>query len=304
LSGSGYCVMRQFEVIIPVRNGGQALRNSIESILSSAAVDRILLTISDNFSTDGSPWKEWLKNFPADQWRLISPPEPLGRVEHWTWAFGQAQLPWIKTLMTGDRVEDAFWPWVEKAIGEFPQAGIFFSESYTIDPTSAHPQTKGQAPAVQAPTALYDYQMFTEETMRGINRIGALSRALFRADILRQALPFEPEYPWTADVRLCSRCLRQAPAVYTEAPFVCLDRSIARLSTSWSAVRRGFREEWDFAAEQATLARAPRLHAFASRCRVIGSKMVFVIGRKVLPRRLRGFLTTVSGLHRSGSPSS
>lgn len=291
--------MREFEVIIPVRNGGQALRNSVQSILSSPAAGRILLTISDNFSTDGSPWKEWLKTFPPDQWRLISPPQPLGRVEHWTWAFAQAQLPWIKPLMVGDRVESAFWPWVESMINQYPQAGIFFSESYTIDPASAHPESNGCASTESGPGRVYDYKKFTEETIRGINRIGALSRALFRTDVMRKALPFEPEFPWTADVRLCRRCLQQAPAVHTTASFVCLDRSIARLSTSWKALRNSFREEWDFASEQAALVKVPWGEAFLARSKAVSSKIVFVLGRRILPRSFRGFLTTATGLHRS-----
>jgi len=290
--------MRQYEVIIPVRNGGAALRNSIESVLAPATAGRVLLTLSDNFSTDGSPWKELLKKFPPAQWRVISPPEPLGRVEHWSWAFPQAQLPWVKPLMVGDCVEGGFWDAAAAAIETFPQAGIFFTESYTIDPVSAHADSNGRPSSEQSPARLYDYQEFTRETIRGVNRIGALSRALLRADVMRKALPFEAEYPWTADVRFCKRSLQQAPAVYTDARLVCLDRSIVRLSTSWKALRGSFREEWQFAAEQAASAKEPRLKAFTARSKAVGAKMVFVIGRRFLPRPVRGFLTAATGMHR------
>ena len=50
--------MRQYEVIVPVRNGGLALINSIQSVLSCSNSGKLLLTLSDNFSTDGSPWKK------------------------------------------------------------------------------------------------------------------------------------------------------------------------------------------------------------------------------------------------------
>jgi hypothetical protein len=290
--------MRQYEVIIPVRNGGQALRNSIQSVLSCANAGRILLTLSDNGSTDGSPWKDVLKNFPQEQWRIISPPQSLGRVEHWSWAFAQAQLPWVKPLMVGDCVENSFWDWVGVAIGGFPQAGIFFSGSHTIDPGSAHPQVKAGAPAEKWQSTLYEYPEFAQDTMRCINRIGALSQALLRSDVMRTALPFEPEFPWTADVRFCKRCLQQAPAVQNPAPLVCLDRSIARLSTSWKGIRGSFREEWKFAAEQAASLRESFPKVFLIRCKAIGVKMVFVIGKRILPRSVRKFLTSATGLHR------
>jgi hypothetical protein len=296
--------MREFEVIIPVRNGGQALRNSIQSVLACANSSRILLTLSDNFSTDGLPWKDMLTDFPQEQWRIISPPQSLGRVEHWSWAFQQAQLPWVKPLMVGDRIENGFWDWVGTAIEQFPRAGIFFSDSYTIDPVSAHPKANGSPSMEKSDTVLYDYEEFTRDTIRGINHIGALSKALLRADVMRMGLPFEPEYPWTADLRFCRRCLQQAPAVQTDAPLVCLDRSIARLSTSWKGLRGSFLEEWKFAAEQAALTKAPRLKAFFLRGKAVGAKMIFVIGRRILPRPVRAFLTTASGLHRPSPKSS
>ena len=52
------------EVIIPVRNGGQALINSVKSVLSGSNSGQVLLTLSDNFSTDGTPWKKELQKLP------------------------------------------------------------------------------------------------------------------------------------------------------------------------------------------------------------------------------------------------
>src|SRR5262249_55182319 len=137
--GKAHTDMRQYEVIIPVRNGGQALENSINSVLSCAKASQLFLTISDNASTHGCLWKKLLEKFPADAWRVISPPESVGRVEHWTWAFAQAKLPWVKPLMVGDRVENSYWDWVGAAIASHPEAGLFFSSNYMIDPGRAHP---------------------------------------------------------------------------------------------------------------------------------------------------------------------
>lgn len=289
--------MRVYEVIIPARNGGQALVNSIQSVLSCSNSDRLFLTVSDNFSTDGAPWKTVLEKFPEDAWRVISPPQPIGRVEHWTWAFAQAKLPWVKPLLVGDRVENAYWDWVAPAIAEYPGAGLFFSGSYMIDPGRAHPDATPAA--VRKPDAVvYTYDDFMRDAIQCRNRIGSLCHALFRAETLRLALPFEPQYPWTADWRFYKRFLQHAPAVRTSTPLVCLDRSIARLSTSWKGLRGSFGEDWKFAAEQAMLAHEPFVPAFFARFKAVGSRMGWVIGRMILPRPVRGFLTTITGLHR------
>lgn len=290
--------MRQYEVIIPVRNGGQALVNSIRSVESRANAGQVLLTLSDNFSTDGNPWKKALAGFSSEGWRIISPPQSLGRVEHWTWAFDQARLPWVKPLMVGDFVEDTFWDWAAEAIAGNPEVGLLFSNNRSLDPMRAHPEAdipySGRMDSV-----LYSHDDFMRDAVQCSNRIGALSRALLRTDVMRLALPFEPEFPWTADWRFCKRLMQHAPAIYTLAPLVVLDRSIPRLSTSWKGLRGSFREDWKFAAEQAALTRQPFLRSFFARAKAVGSRAGLVIGKMVLPRSVRGFLTTVTGVHRT-----
>ena len=289
--------MRQYEVIVPVRDGGQALVRSIQSVLSCANAGKLLLTLSDNFSTDGSPWRKELEKFPADGWRVISPPQPLGRVEHWGWALAQGQLPWVKPLMVGDLIQDAYWDWAGAALAKYPQAGMLFSSSWEIDPVRAHPDNGPGSPTGQIDATLYTYDDFMRDGVRCRNRIESLSRVLVREEIMRKALPFEPESPWTADWRFYKRLLRQAPAAQTSAPLVCLDRSIARLSTSWKGMRGSFGEEWKFAAEQAVEMKQPKMKSFSTRCRIIGTRMIFVLGKRILPKSVRGFLTTATGVY-------
>lgn len=288
--------MRQYEVIIPVRNGGQALIHSIRSVLSCANAEKLLLTLSDNFSTDGSPWKSDLEKFPTDAWRVISPPQPLGRVEHWSWAFAQGQLPWIKLLMAGDRVENAYWDCADAAIAKYPQAGVFFSGSWDLDPARTHPDVGSGSAAYQIEPTLYTYQDFMRDSVRCFNRIGALSAIMIRREIMSNALPFQSEFSWTADWRFYKRLLQHTPAVQNPALLVCLDRSITRLSTSWKGMRGSFGEEWKFATEQATEMKQSSISSFFTRCRVIGIRTAFVLGRKSLPKSVRGFLTTVTGV--------
>lgn len=289
--------MPQYEVMIPVRNGGQALINSIRSVLPALQSERIGLTISDNFSTDGAPWKSLLEGLPRKQWRLIAPPEPLGRVEHWSWAFAQGAGAWIKPLMTGDRIDACFWDWADQAIRQFPQAGLLYSGASLIDPAAAHPKNI-ESPSTSEPTTLYTARQFSTDAIHCHNPTGALTQVLVQADIMKTALPFEPAFAWTADWRFYSRCYQQAPGAATRARLVCLDRSIVRLSTSWKGLRGSLREEWRFAAEQARSSGAFAASAFFNRCKGCGTKMVFIFGRKFLPRRIRAGLTSVTGWHK------
>jgi hypothetical protein len=291
--------MCQYEIVLPVRNGGSTVVNSIESVLCCKNVRHLLLTISNNYSTDGCPWKTALQRFPQDKWRILSPPQPLGRVEHWGWAFAQARLPWVKPLMVGDLIENGFWDWVAPAMTQFPQAGMLFCQMFIIDPSRAHPEAGKSMSGDNLTTGLYEYHDFVRDAIRACSRPGALSQVLIRADILRAALPFEPEFPWTADWRFYERCIKQAPAVETRARFVYLDRSIARLSTSWKGMRGSFLEEWRFAAEQAALARVFPMKAFLLRLRPVARAVLFKIGRLLLPRPLRAFLTSTTGLYRA-----
>jgi hypothetical protein len=290
--------MRQYEVIIPVRNGGETLVQSIESVLGCSNASQLLLTLSDNFSTDGAPWKKALEKFPTDAWRIIAPPQSLGRVEHWTWAFAQGQLPWVKPLMAGDLIEDAYWNWAGSATAKFPEAGMLFSHNWVNDPGKAHPDMS-RVPAGGWESILYTKEDFMRDAVQCYNHIGALTRVLVRTEIMRRALPFQPDFPWTADWRFYKRVLQQAPAVRTSAPLVCLDRSISRLSTSWKGLRGSFREDWNFAAEQAALTKQPFLPAFFLRTKAVGERMGIVIGRRIIPRPVRGVLTTASGMHRN-----
>jgi hypothetical protein len=290
--------MQRYEVIIPVRNGGQALVNSIQSVLPSLASGRVRLTISDNFSTDGAPWKQLLQTLPLESWRLIAPPQPLGRVEHWSWAFAQGQCPWIKPLMTGDRIDPAFWDWADRATAEFPQAGILFSAASMIDPAAAHPKSI-ETPVLSEPTRLYPAKQFSDDAVRGLNLVGALSQIAVRSEVLLPALPFEPAHAWTADWRLYRRCFQKCPAVETSARLVCLDRSIARLSTSWKGLRGSFREEWGFAREEAALSGHAAVSAFCKRSQTILTKMVLIFGRKLLPRAVRGAMTRTAGWYKA-----
>jgi hypothetical protein len=204
--------------------------------------------------------------------------------------------------MTGDRVENGFWDWAASAIERFPQAGLLFCGALMIDPSRAHPETASPSPAKEWNPTVYDNRAFLHDSVRCLNFIGSLSQILVRADVLRAALPFEPGFSWTADWRFYSRCLRQAPAVQDRARLVCLDRSIARLSTSWKGLRGSFREEWVFASEQAGLSEESSLATFFWRSRVIGAKAGLVLGRMILPPSVRACLTTASGMHRKPAP--
>jgi hypothetical protein len=283
----------EYEVIIPVRNGGTALANSIRSVLTHPPGISVFLTISDNFSTDGSPWKAALKQFPQEQWRIISPPQPLGRVEHWSWAFAQGNAAWIKPLMTGDRVGPLFWMWAETVLREFPLTGMLICGAVTIDPRRANPENE-KLDIEACATMLYGPKEFSHDAVNCLNNVGALSQILVRRDVFESALPFEPRFSWTADWRLYWKCIQIKPAAKTDARLVCLDRSISRLSTSWGAMKTSLIEDWRFSAEHAELLGMPSTKTLLARIKVLGHRFAFSLARKLLPRSFRKLLGKMS----------
>ena len=98
------------EVIIPLRNPGDVLDQTIRSL--TAQTDRnFSVLLSDNFSTAGFEQfarAEALLSQSGIAVRTIRPPIELERVEHWNWAHYQSTGDWLKPLFAGDWLDSAY----------------------------------------------------------------------------------------------------------------------------------------------------------------------------------------------------
>jgi len=92
------------EIVMPVRNPGDKLRETTASLLAQSQRSFSVL-LSDNFSTQGLDELDLAQHsleaggVPV---RRVKPPFELGRVQHWNWAHAQGTSNWLKPLFVGD----------------------------------------------------------------------------------------------------------------------------------------------------------------------------------------------------------
>lgn len=275
----------RLEVLCPVRNSGSGF---VETLNSLGKVDgNLFVTISDNHSSDGSPWRQALPLLGHHPYRLMQPPEPLGRVEHWNWLSTQATCPFVKLAMASDCLRQDSWTRIAACFGQHAEVVLVSS--------LADLRLPGKLETMSNPDGSFtahDHGSYLRECVSVGNFLGSLTAVTFRRESLLKALPFDPAHPWTADWRLYSTCSASGPVGLLRAPLVELNRTSPRLSTSLRGVLHGLHEEWAYSLELArrqrlsrvvwiTIARRQLVHATA------------IVGRRVLPRRLRQILGAV-----------
>lgn len=114
------------EIVMPVRNPGDKLRETTASLL--AQTERGFgVVISDNFSTKGVEELDTAQRaleaggVPV---RRVKPPFELGRVQHWNWAHAQARADWLKPLFVGDLLRPQYVARVGERVRRRPECAI------------------------------------------------------------------------------------------------------------------------------------------------------------------------------------
>jgi len=275
------------EVVIPVRNGGDPLRASLGSLRESQD-QNFRVTISDNHSTDGCPWKSSLGDFPKDQVTLIQPPQPLGRVEHWTWAAQQARATYCKLLLCGDRLPPDHLGAIRQAFSHQPDLiytpYIILGRGNTMEEELAELDLRPGLTPLSA-------EAYRQRNPSIMNLIGPPSAVTFRTASLQAALPFDPTHPWTADWRLYTRVMERGSAICCDSVYCIQDRTIARLSSSFQGALKGIFEERAYQRELLGLPPVEGLSRYLTAWRpVLG-----LVSRHYLPRPMSRALSRGAG---------
>jgi hypothetical protein len=273
--------MADIEIVCPIRNGGQNFSATLASLRAQGGANRRLL-ISDNFSSDAQPWRTALEEMKDWSIRIVQPPQELGRVEHWSWACGQSDAEIVKLVMAGDRLERAALDRFEKAFETSPACSFAFGQTRIRE----HDKELTVSPPCGA--GELEWSAFVELSLAHFNFTGTLSAVAFRRDFLRDALPFDARWPWTADWRLLAACCRKGPGIYIAEPVCVLDRTLGRYSSRTSTIGPSLREEWVFLTELSR-ERYPekRNPLFWSRLKQISQIAATKYGRAVLPAWFR-----------------
>lgn len=114
--------MKKYSIILPVRNGGEYIKECINSILSQT-LHNFNLIVLENFSTDGT--QEWIESLNDNRIIIIPAKKPLSMEENW----GRAALIQRNEFMTMIGADDVLYPdylqTIDDLINKHPAASLY-----------------------------------------------------------------------------------------------------------------------------------------------------------------------------------
>ena len=188
------------EIIIPVRNPGPELEQTVASLASQTDRDFSVL-LSDNSSTTGlEHLKAALEKLSATSIpaKSLKPPFELRRIEHWNWAHAQSQAEWLKPLPPGGRLKPEYVSRLKQQMDRQPKAHLVRCELET-EPADLQSQADSRSPFQQASLTAAEFLDYFPAKMSWI--ASPLNMAYRRAAWLA-AGGFSPQLPACAGLNL------------------------------------------------------------------------------------------------------
>lgn len=185
-----------FEILIPVRNPTDVLRQTVESLAAQTGKNFSVL-ISDNFSTTGQEHIEDALAVLARAQvssRRIRPPSELGRVEHWNWLHYQSTADWLKPLFAGDWLEPDYVASVSGVAARESQCVYIFC-NYQYHRGG---EIQGGPLGLRIDRFLTPPEM-QEEVLRNGMQFGPPSVSAYRRDAFLRSGGYDPTLPICAD---------------------------------------------------------------------------------------------------------
>lgn len=187
------------DVIVPVRNPGEPIKGTIESLI--AQTDRQFgVLLSDNYSASGVNRIEEARaqmEAVGIQVRYLRPPEELGRVEHWNWAHFASEADWLKPLFVGDTLEPEYVARLRERVTDQPAARLVRCGHMVVTPT-------GSIPPAQPPLLVERFsprEMLSHFPQHG-NWLGGPINFAYERTAFRGAGGFSTQLPAAADLHL------------------------------------------------------------------------------------------------------
>ena len=122
--------MAKYSIILPVRNGGQYIRQCVQSILEQTFTNFNFI-ILDNCSTDGT--LEWLQNLDDKRIQVMPSHNPLTIEESWGRVVGIEKNEFITLIGHDDILASDFLQTIDALITENPTAGLYTTHYNFID---------------------------------------------------------------------------------------------------------------------------------------------------------------------------
>ncbi|MGE9314711.1 glycosyltransferase [Niabella sp. CJ426] len=120
----------QFSIILPVRNGGEYLKESVNSILSQTYPQFNLFVLNNN-SNDGT--LEWLRSLKDERIIIKNSDTDLSMPDNWARALDLPLHEYITFIGHDDRLHEDYFRIMNNLIGQHPHASIYQTHFNYVD---------------------------------------------------------------------------------------------------------------------------------------------------------------------------
>lgn len=189
-------------VVIPAHNGGDWIREAIDSVFASTFSD-FELVIRDDGSTDGT--REYISSLKDPRVRVVFAATNEGAWENWTEVSALARGTFTKILCQDDLI---FPECLER------QIAVLESDAGIAMVASRHTVIDSQG-AVVLPrhglsgltSRLSGTSALNTSVLSGANQFGEPASVMYRTEALLPSLPFNPDYPYLTDLDMYRKVL-------------------------------------------------------------------------------------------------
>ncbi len=122
---------QRYSVILPVRNGGEYLKDCVASILAQTLADQFEFLVLENASTDGTA--EWLETLCDPRVHVYPSKRPLSIEENWTRILQVPRGEFTTIIGHDDLLDPNYLEVMQTLIDEHPDAGLYFAHFRLID---------------------------------------------------------------------------------------------------------------------------------------------------------------------------
>jgi glycosyltransferase involved in cell wall biosynthesis len=226
-------------VVIPVYNGADHIVDAVNGVLTQGSVLREVIVL-DNASTDDTVEK--MRRLEDPRIRLEQQVSLVPAWQNWSDVCALADAPFVKLLCADDRLLSDALADQARVLIDHPGVGAVASRRRVIT-NEGRVLAKANGASTNGPIPWRD--VLTETLLSGGNQVGEPACVLFRAEVLRAALPWSDSWAYLIDLELYARALHDQEFMALSA--VHADFRLAR--GSWSSVLRDSqaREFTDFA---------------------------------------------------------
>lgn len=213
-------------IVVPVFNGMPYLPQAVTSALEQD-YQPLEIVVVDNASTDGSG--QFLETIDDPRLRVVRRESTQPAAANWTEAISHARGSLVKLMCADDMLHPGAITRQVEALKSHPRAGLVANRRSVMNGAGEIIKRqhgldglRGEVNGIEA----------TKACLRaGTNLLGEPVCVLFRADVIKAAMPWEARWPYMTDMATYARALAGCSVVCDPEPIATFRIS----STSWSS---------------------------------------------------------------------